>query len=133
MKDLLRPLAPAAAIQDANGKLLLLLEFRHLLLGRGYFIQWAGEDELVASVQVQRDLTVQGPELIIRTPDELECVGNLERHEYFFMRPRRMAAFVSRRWCTDQRHSYGVDVIDGEDQPLVLATVLTLDMLYMCG
>ena len=59
-------------------------------MGRGYFIQRDGEDEIVGSVQVQRDLTVQGPDIIFRAPDELELVGNLERHEYYLMRRGRM-------------------------------------------
>jgi uncharacterized protein YxjI len=133
VKDLLALLVATAAMRDADGKPLLLLEFRHLQVGRGYFIQLDGEDEIVGSVQGQRDLTVPGPELSIRAPDELELVGNLERHEYYLMRRERMVAYVSRRRCTEQRHSYGVDVVENEDEPLVLATVLTLDMLYMYG
>ncbi len=131
VEDRFRPMAATATLRDASGKPLLQLEFRHLLLGRGYFILRDGEDEIAGSVQIQRDLTVQGPELTIRAPDELDLAGNLSRHEYYLMRRNRMVAYVSRRWCGGERRTYGVDVVEGEDEPLVLATVLALDMLYM--
>jgi hypothetical protein len=81
-----RPIAATTTFRDAAGKQLLPLKFRHLLLGRGCFIMRDGEDAIAASLQVQRDLTIQGPELQIRVPDELDLVGSLDRHEYYLMR-----------------------------------------------
>jgi hypothetical protein len=46
---------------------------------------------------VQRDLTVEGPELTIRAPDELDLVGSLAQHEYYLMRRDRMVVYVSHR------------------------------------
>lgn len=129
--DRLRSLAATTVFRDAAGKPLLHLEYRHLLLGRGYFIMRDGEDAIAASLQVQRDLTIQGPELRICVPDELDLVGSLDRHEYYLMRGQRRVVYVSHRRCERKRHTYGADVVDGEDRPLLLATVLALDMLYM--
>jgi uncharacterized protein YxjI len=129
--DRYRPLAATATFRDAAGPPLLQLEFRHLLLGCGYFILREAEDEIAGSIQVQRDLTVEGPELTIRAPDELDLVGSLAQHEYYVMRRGWMVIYVSHRWCARQRHTYGVDVVEGEDEPLLLAVVLALDMLFL--
>ena len=129
--DRYRPLAATAIFRDAAGTPLLQLKLRHLLLGGGYFILREAEDELSGSIQVQRDLTVEGPELTIRAPDELDLVGSLAQHEYYLVRRDRMVVYVSRRWCAHKRHTYGVDVVEGEDEPLQLAIVLALDMLFL--
>ena len=83
-------------------------------------------------VQVQKDLTPDGPELQMRAHGEdLGIVGDRARHEYMLMRRDRVVAHISRRWCAVRRpRAYGVDVVDGEDGPVLLACVVALDMLF---
>ncbi|MBE2249889.1 MAG: LURP-one-related family protein [Myxococcus sp.] len=61
-------------------------------------------------------------------PDDLEATGSLLEHEYTFKRGGRVVAEVSKRWfsLTD---TYGVDVAEGEDEVLVLASTVVIDML----
>jgi len=60
-------------------------------------------------------------------PDDLEMTGSLLEHEYTISRGGQVVAAVSRRWfsLTD---TYGVDIAPGQDDPLILACVLALDL-----
>jgi uncharacterized protein YxjI len=130
VKDLLLPVATtAAALTVAGGKRLLLLERRHPTIGPG--VSFLRDDNVVGLVQVQRDLATAGPELRIRAPDDLDLVGGLGRHEYYLMREGRIIVYVSRRWCPQRRHTYGVDLPPDADESLLLACVLALDLLFL--
>lgn len=60
-------------------------------------------------------------------PDDLEASGNLLEHEYTFRRHGTEVASVSKKWfsLTD---SYGVDISPGEDDVLILASTVVIDM-----
>jgi uncharacterized protein YxjI len=60
-------------------------------------------------------------------PGDFEARGNLFDHEYTFTRGDTVIAEVSKKWFsfTD---SYGVDVADGEDDVLILACAVVIDM-----
>ena len=60
-------------------------------------------------------------------PDDLEAQGDFLDHEYEFMRDGHTVASVSKRWfsITD---TYGVDIADGEDPVLILASAVVVDM-----
>ena len=60
-------------------------------------------------------------------PDDLEMTGSLFEHEYTISRGGQVVAAVSKRWfsLTD---TYGVDIAPGQDDPLILACVLALDL-----
>ena len=60
-------------------------------------------------------------------PDDLEAEGNLMDHEYEMRRGDRVVATISKRWFS-WADSYGVDVADGEDDVLVLASAVVIDM-----
>jgi uncharacterized protein YxjI len=127
--DRLRAATATAVFRDMAGTQLLTLERRHLLLGMGIFTVRDGVT--AGAVQVQRDLSAEGPGLHIRAPDELDLVGDLGRHEYYLMRRGQIIVYVSHRWCGQRRHTYGVDLPDEGDHPLLLACVLALDMLFL--
>ncbi|MBL8923690.1 MAG: LURP-one-related family protein [Myxococcaceae bacterium] len=61
-------------------------------------------------------------------PDDLEATGSLLEHEYTFRRAGRVVAEVSKRWFsfTD---TYGVEVAQGEDDVLILASTVVIDMI----
>lgn len=64
----------------------------------------------------------------VEGPDDLEVEGDFFDYEYVFRRGSRQVAVVSRRifsW-TD---TYGVDVAAGEDDVLVLASAVVIDMV----
>lgn len=61
-------------------------------------------------------------------PDDLEATGNFLDHEYTFERSGRTVARVSKRWfsLTD---TYGIETADGEDDVLILASAVVIDMI----
>jgi uncharacterized protein YxjI len=60
-------------------------------------------------------------------PDDLEMDGNLFEHEYRISQGGKVVATVSKHWIalTD---TYGVETAPGQDDPLILAAVLALDL-----
>jgi uncharacterized protein YxjI len=60
-------------------------------------------------------------------PDDLEMQGDLFDHEFTIQRGGRTVATVSKRWFS-MRDTYAVDVAEGEDDLLILASVLALDL-----
>ena len=61
-------------------------------------------------------------------PDDLEAQGNFLDMEYTFTRAGQVVAEVSKRWFTFA-DTYGVDVQDGEDDVLILASTVVIDMV----
>ncbi len=61
-------------------------------------------------------------------PDDLEAQGNFLDREYTFTRAGRTVAEVSKRWFTFA-DTYGVDIGDSEDDVLILASTVVIDMV----
>lgn len=60
-------------------------------------------------------------------PADLEMTGNLLDHEFTVRRGDRIVATVSKGWFT-LRDTYGVEIAPDEDDLLILAAVLALDL-----
>ena len=60
-------------------------------------------------------------------PDDLQIRGDLFSHEFTIDRDGQVVATVSKRWLT-MTASYAVEVAPGEDDLLILASVLALDL-----
>jgi uncharacterized protein YxjI len=60
-------------------------------------------------------------------PADLQISGNLLDHEFSVECDGREVATVSKRWLSI-RDTYGVQIADGEDHLLILASVLALDL-----
>ena len=60
-------------------------------------------------------------------PDDLEMTGDLLDHEFTIRRGDQTVATVSKRWFS-MRDTYAVDIAPGQDDLLILASVLTLDL-----
>ena len=60
-------------------------------------------------------------------PDDLAAEGDFLDHEYVFNRAHGQVAAVSKQWFawTD---TYGVDIAEGEDDLLILAATVVIDM-----
>jgi len=61
-------------------------------------------------------------------PDDLEASGDFMDHEYVFRRGDRTVATVSKKWFS-WSDTYGVDIADGEDDVLLLASTVVIDMV----
>jgi uncharacterized protein YxjI len=61
-------------------------------------------------------------------PDDLEARGDFLDHEYTFERAGREVARVSKTWFS-LADTYGIDIEDGEDDVLILASALVIDLV----
>lgn len=61
-------------------------------------------------------------------PDDLVAEGDFWDLEYTFGRGDRAVAVVSRRWFS-WADTYGVEIADGEDDVLILASAVVIDMV----
>jgi len=60
-------------------------------------------------------------------PGDMEITGDLFSHEFTIQRDGQTAASISKRWLS-LTASYAVDVAPGENDLLILASVLALDL-----
>ena len=60
-------------------------------------------------------------------PDDLEAQGDFLDHEYTFTRGSQTVATVSKRWLSI-RDTYAIDIAQGEDDILLLACAVVVDM-----
>jgi uncharacterized protein YxjI len=60
-------------------------------------------------------------------PDDMHITGSLFEYEYTITRADQVVATVSKRWFSI-RDTYGVDIAPGQDDVLILACVLALDL-----
>jgi uncharacterized protein YxjI len=60
-------------------------------------------------------------------PDDLEAEGDFIEHEYVFRRGDSEVARVSKQWFS-WSDTYGVDIGPGEDDVLILASTVVIDM-----
>ena len=60
-------------------------------------------------------------------PNDLEMDGNLLEHEFTITQGGQTVATVSKRWIS-LTDTYGVDIAPGQNDVLILASVLALDL-----
>lgn len=113
-------------IKDLNGQEVARVHRKLIALRPTYEITVNGEE--VAEVRKHfftpfRDsFTIDVP-----GPDDLEMSGSLFDHDFTISRGDQTVASVSKHWLT-LRDTYGVEIVDGEDDVLILASVLALDL-----
>jgi uncharacterized protein YxjI len=115
------------SFQDMNGKELAFIRQKLLSWGPTYEIYRDGQLAAVVKKHLftlfRCAFTVDVP-----GPDDIEAQGSFLDMEYEFTRGGRQVAEVSKRWFsfTD---TYGVDIADNEDQILILASTVVIDMV----
>ena len=114
------------SFQDTSGHELAFIRQRLLSWGPTYEIYYA--DELYATVK-KHLFTLGYTKFTIDVPgpDDLEASGDFLRHEYTFSRGGLAVATVSKEWFV-MTDTYGVDVVPGEDDVLILACTVVIDM-----
>ena len=114
------------SFQDMEGNELAFIRQKLLAWGPTYEIYRQGELQAVVKkalftlFQCRFSVDVPGP-------DDLEATGNLVDHEYAFTRDGTTVATISKRWFA-WSDTYGVDIADGEDDILILASTVVIDM-----
>jgi uncharacterized protein YxjI len=115
------------SFQDLAGKELVFIDQRLLNWSPTYELWKQGE--LLAVVKrelfsfIHHRFTVDVP-----GPNDLEAEGDFLDHEYMIMRGGSVVATVSKRWFS-WTDTYGIEVADGEDDVLLLATAVVVDMV----
>jgi uncharacterized protein YxjI len=115
------------SFQDLNGNELAFI--RQKLLSWGPTYEITRGDELLAVVKkhlftlFRCKFTVDVP-----GPNDLEAQGSFLDMEYNFARGDRQIAEVSKRWFA-LNDTYGVDIADGEDDVLILASTVVIDLI----
>ena len=115
------------SFQDMAGKELVFIKQKLLNWSPTYEL-WRG-DQMLAEVKrelfsfIHHRFTVDVP-----GPNDLEAEGDFLDHEYMITRGGSVVATVSKRWFS-WTDTYGVEVADGEDDVLLLATAVVVDMV----
>lgn len=113
-------------LRDPSGSEVARVQRKLVSLAPTYEISDGGEK--VAEVR-KRFFTPFGDRFTIDVPgpDDLEMDGNLFEHEFVIKQSGRTVATVSKRWMS-MTATYGVDIAPGENDLLILASVLALDL-----
>ena len=113
-------------IEDATGQEVATVH-RRLVAVRATFVVAIGGQDVA---EVRKDLFTpfrQRYTVDVEGSDELRLTGDLLDHEFAVERGGREVASVSKRWLR-VRDTYGVQVAAGQDDLLILASVLALDL-----
>jgi uncharacterized protein YxjI len=113
-------------LRDPEGREVAQVQRKLAALRPTYQVSIAGE----RAAEVRKRLfTPFGDRFTIDVPgpDDLEMTGDLLDHEFTIRRGGQTVATVSKRWFSI-RDAYAVDVAPGQDDLLILASVLALDL-----
>ena len=115
------------SFQDMGGNELAFISQKLLAWGPTYEIYRGSE---LAAVVKKHLFTFLNCKFTVDVPgpDDLEAEGNFLDHEYTFARGGRIVATVSKQWFS-WTDTYGVEVADGEDAVLLLASTVVIDMV----
>ena len=117
------------SFQDTRGHELAVIRKRLLAWGPTYEISAGGQTVAVIKQKLftlfKYRFTVD--ETATPEPVDLEVEGDFFDHEYRFTRDGRTAAEVSKRWF-GFRDTYGVDIAEGENDVLILACTVVIDL-----
>ena len=150
LKDKLFSLGGDLTIQDDHGREVYFVDGKVLSLGRRLEIKDMS-GEVVATIQqrlialrpsydihlpnrvdvtISKRLSLFTDRLKIDVPgwDDLEVHGDLLHHEYVVERGGREVAAVTKRWVS-LVDAYGVDIAEGQDDLLILASAVVIDQL----
>ncbi len=114
------------SFRDLAGNELAFIKQKLLSWGPTYEIHRAGR---LAAVVTKHLFTLFRARFTIDVPgpDDPEAGGDFLSHEYTFTRNGRVIAAVSKKWFS-WTDTYGVDVVAGEDDVLLLAATVVIDM-----
>lgn len=115
------------AIQDLAGNELAKIQKKLLSFGNSYEVYHGGQ---LAAVVSKRLFTIFKCKFVVDVPgpDDLEARGNFLEHEYEFFRGNRKVATCSKKWFS-WSDTYGIDIDAGEDDVLILASSVVIDMV----
>jgi uncharacterized protein YxjI len=110
---------------DASGREVAVIRKRLISLGPVYEITRGNSVSVLSKhlftlFRAKFTLDVPGP-------GDLEASGSFLEHEFSFTRDGRTVATASKRWFKFA-DTYGIDVAEGEDDVLILASAVAIDL-----
>jgi uncharacterized protein YxjI len=113
-------------VRNPQGKEVAQVHRKLAALRPTYEVSVGGQE----AAEIRKDLfTPFGDRFTIGLPgpDELEVRGNLVDHEFTIRRGDQTVATIFKRWPT-MPDTYELDIAPGQDDVLILASVLALDL-----
>ena len=114
------------SFQDLEGNQLAFIKQKLIALMPRYQIFKDGA--LFAEVQKKFTWFKKKFELNVPGPNDYVINGSFWDHEYTFTRGDRVVASVSRSFFS-LNHTYGVQIVDGEDDVAILCTCIVIDQV----
>jgi len=113
------------SFQDMQGNQLAFIKQKVLSWGPTYEIYRAGDHYAT----IHKDFTFLQCHFSVHVDGrgDLDAEGDLSDHEYVLTRDGQAAASISKAWF-QWSDTYGVDIADGEDAVLILATTVVIDL-----
>jgi len=115
------------SFQDLEGNELAAIDQKLFSWGPTYEIRRNGELTAVVKKQMFTFFSCTF-NVDVPGPDDLEAKGDFMDHEYTFTRRGQTVATVSRAWFS-WSDTYGVDIGEGSDDILILASTVVIDMV----
>lgn len=113
-------------LKDLRGNELATIKKQLLALGLTYHITRHGQESAVIRKKIFSPF-VDRYTVDIPGPDDLSVTGSLLEHNFTIQRRGQVVATVSKRWVS-LTETYGVETAPGEDDILILATVIAMDL-----
>ena len=113
-------------LEDPTGCELLRIEQRLLSFGPTYEISQGGRQLAIVKKKLFTFFNCRFS-VDVPGPDDLEATGSFLEHEYTFTRGSADVALVSKKWFS-WGDSYGVEIQDGENDALILASAIVIDL-----
>jgi uncharacterized protein YxjI len=113
-------------LRDPQGREVAQVQRKLIAMRPTYQISVAGQE----AAEVRKHLFTPFRDkftIDVPGPDDLEMTGDLFDHECTIRRGGQPVATISKRWFS-MRDTYAVDVAAGQDDLLILASVLALDL-----
>ena len=114
--------------EDAHGNKLAQIQQRLLAIRDTMAIEDSNGDQIAtvkkALIAPLRDRW----SVDVRNGPDLDVQGNIFDHEYQITQGRKQIAQVSKQWFTFT-DTYGVEIVDGQNDILILAVAIAIDMM----
>ncbi len=119
------------SFQDMDGRELVFIKQKLFSWGPTFEI-FCGTERLAVVSKKIFTLFECAFEVDVPGPNDLTAKGDFMDHEYVFYRDGESVATVSKQWFT-WADTYGVDIADNENELLILAGTVVIDMACHTG
>jgi uncharacterized protein YxjI len=114
------------SFQNMSGRELAYISQKLLSFKKRYEVHRDGK--LFAEVVKEHTFFKDKYTVDIPGPNDYEVSGSFSDHEFRFTRAGREVAHVSKEFFTIS-DTYGIDIVDGEDDVTILATAVVIDLI----